>query len=250
MRSFTLRRALRRGPSPWRALLAALGLSSSALGVEAVFAAPPIVDGIEPTLIEAQEAAVRNAGGPKEADASRVSRARSAHWAPVVRGIFGVRDNEGTRDGELRGAPLRWTDRGQALTWGLTATWDLPQVIFARDETQLVHAHLHLEKARQAASKQAMRLYLDRRDRKRALANAPAHEVRQRLLQEVVRLTADLDALTGGLYRPFLTAELAELSMPEVARAAAPPAPTASTPVAPTLSTPPPVPRTAPQETR
>jgi len=171
-------------------------------------------------LIEVQAAAVKNAGGPKETDASRVARARSAHWAPVVRGLFGVRDNEGTRDGELRGAPLHYTDRGQALSWGVTATWDLPQVIFARDETQLIHAHLHLEKARQAASKEAIRLYLDRQNRKRALANPSSAEARQRLLQEIVRLTADLDLLTGGLFLDALSRELAELSAVEPARAA------------------------------
>lgn len=210
----------------------------------------------EPSLIEVQAAAIKNAGGPKETDASRVARARAAHWAPVVRGLFGVRDNEGTRDGELRGAPLHYTDRGQALSWGVTATWDLPQVIFARDETQLIHAHLHLEKARQAASKEAIRLYLDRQGRKRALAGSSSAEAR-RLLQEVVRLTADLDSLTGGLFLEALSRELAELSAAEPVRPASLPAAAAApasaaqpSPVAPRASTPSPSLSIAPQEIR
>lgn len=203
-----LARALSRGVAPARAVLLALPLLAAA-------GATADTPAIEPSLIEAQDAAVRQAGGPRESDASRLSRARAAHWAPVVRGLVGGRGDERTRDGELRRDPLHWVDRGQALTWGLTATWDLPQAIYARDETQLVHAQIHLEKVRQAAAREAVRLFLERRDRKRALPQAAQPDARLRLQQDVVRLTASLDALTGGLFREPLLREVAELSRAE-----------------------------------
>jgi hypothetical protein len=183
----------------------------------------------EPTLVEAQQAAMRRAGGPAEDDASREARARNAHWAPVLRGLVGGRDDERTRDGEMRRDPLRWTDRGQSTAWAVTATWDLPQVIYAREEAQLAHAHLHLEKARQAASREAVRLYLERRDKQRALLSAPPGELQRRLQLEILRLTADLDALTGGLFRAALAREQ-QAAMPPPS--AAPAAQTAPAPLA------------------
>ena len=101
--------------------------------------------------MEVQEAASRRSAGAAADDGSRLSRARAAHWAPVVRAGVTGRDDERVRDGEFRLAPIRWTDRGDAFTWAVTATWDLPQLIFARDETQLVHAHIHAARVREPA---------------------------------------------------------------------------------------------------
>ena len=229
-----LDRALPRGAAPVRAVLVALLLAAPRGNAD-----PPA----EPSLIEVQEAAIRRAGGPREGDASRLSRARGAHWAPVVRALVGGRGDERTRDGELRSNALHWIDRGQALTWGLTATWDLPQAIYARDETQLVHAHIHLEKVRQAAAREAVRLHLERRDRQRTLAHATQSDARLRLQQDVVRLTADLDAVTGGLFHEVLAREVRELSRAEAGLAGPAsqiPTPTLPTPTRPAAAAPPP----------
>jgi hypothetical protein len=194
---------LRTAQAPWSLVAAALLAAPSAAATA----------DDEPTLVEAQQVAAKRAAGEREEDRSRVHRARVSHWAPVIRGLLGGREDERVRDGEARHDPLRWTDRGQALTWGVQVTWDLPQLIFARDETQLVHAQLHLEKARQAAARETVRLYLERREKQRALAQAPP-ETRPRLRIEIVKLTAELDSLTGGLFRASLAREEAAADRP------------------------------------
>jgi len=96
----------------------------------------------EPGLLETQEAAARAAGGSPGQDASRLQRARAAHWAPQLRGQATARDDEKTRNGEYRLAPLHEQNVAVGHAWMLTLTWDLSQVIFAREETQLALAHL------------------------------------------------------------------------------------------------------------
>ncbi len=166
----------------------------------------------EPTLIEAQDAAARVAAGTSDEDASRLARARASHWAPVVRGQIGGRDDSRFRDGTYRDAPIRWQDTGDAFTWGVSLTWDLPQAIFARDETQLVHSQIHASRARLQAATETARLFLERREKKRALASLPGTEVatRARLALEILRATAELDARTGGLFREALEREQRE----------------------------------------
>ena len=188
-------------------------LHSTALGA-ALFAQASTAEapaGAEPTLIEAQAAAGRVAAGEPSDDASRLFRARAAHWAPVVRGQVGIKDDSRLRDGVYRDAPVRLNDTGQSLSWGFTLTWDLPQAIFARDETQLAHSRLHLSRARLQAASETARLFLERREKRRALDSA-ALGARTRLLLEVIRATAELDARTDGLFRAALEREEASLA--------------------------------------
>ena len=169
--------------------------------------APP-----EPSVGEVQQAAARLAGGEAGEDASRTSRARAAHWAPVLHALVGRKDDAHVRDGQFRDAPVHLNDSGNSISWGISATWDLPQTIYSRDEAQLSHARLHLAKARLQAATEAARLFLDRREKLRALSGLPAGQVaaRARLLLEILRLTADLDARTGGLFHDALENEAAE----------------------------------------
>jgi len=156
----------------------------------------------EPTLAEVQEAAARRAAGSADEDRSRVARARASHWAPVVRGQMGGREDDRSRRGEYREAPLRWDEAGGSLNWAVTVTWDLAQLVFTRDETQLLHAHVGAARARQRVAAEATQIYLERRSRLRELKRT-APEGRAGVQLEILRFTARLHALTG-LYRATL----------------------------------------------
>ena len=81
--------------------------------------------------------------------------------------------------------------------WMLTLTWDLSQVIFAREETQLALAHLQLARVRRDAADRAAQLWIERRQAQALWIVARTRESCFALL----RATAALVALTGGLFR-------------------------------------------------
>ncbi len=158
--------------------------------------AVPAGDG-EPGLLETQEAAARAAGGSAALDAARLVRARAAHWVPQVRGQATVREDEKTRLGEYRLAPLREQDAGAGHNWVLTLTWDLSQVVFAREETQLAQTQAQLAKIRREAADRAAQLWIERQQ---ARALFLASRTRESCFA-MLRATAALFALTGGLFR-------------------------------------------------
>lgn len=147
----------------------------------------------EPGLLETQEAAAKLAGGAAALDAARLSRARAAHWAPQVRGQASLREDEKTREGEFRLAPLREQDFAAGHSWALVLTWDLSQVIFAREETQLALAQVHLARARREAAERAAQLWIERQKARAAWLAAATRESCFALL----RATAALVAVTG-----------------------------------------------------
>jgi hypothetical protein len=156
----------------------------------------------EPDLVQTQEAASRVAAGSATEDASRLSRARAAHWAPQLRtGLVG-KDEERSREGEFRLAPLRENDITSGRDWTVQLSWDFSQVVFAREETQLALAHAHLARLRREAATQAADLWIERR-RLKSLPPDP-----QSCLA-LLRLTAALDTLTAGLFRDALVHDAA-----------------------------------------
>jgi hypothetical protein len=151
----------------------------------------------EPGLLETQEAAARTAAGSAAQDASRLARARAAHWAPQVRGQATARDDDKTRSGEYRLAPVREQSVAAGHAWVLSLTWDLSQLVFAREETQLALAHVQLARARRDAADRAAQLWIERRQ---AQALWLAIRTRESCFA-LLRATAALVALTGGLFR-------------------------------------------------
>src|SRR5439155_9745691 len=95
----------------------------------------------EPGLLQTQEAAAKLAGGQSAADDGRVARARAARWAPQLRAQASGREDEKTRAGEFRLAPLLEHDFAAGHAWFVALTWDFSQLVFAREETQLALAH-------------------------------------------------------------------------------------------------------------
>jgi hypothetical protein len=158
----------------------------------------------EPGLLETQEAAAKVAGGSSAEDAARVGRARAAHWIPQLRAQATAREDEKARAGEYRLAPLREQDVATGRTWLLMLSWDLSQVVFAREESQLALANAQLARARKEAAERAAQLWIERR---MAQANWLAVHTRDSCFA-LLRATAALVALTGGaLFREHAARE-------------------------------------------
>src|SRR5438309_278327 len=159
----------------------------------------------EPGLAEVQEAAARAAAGTAADDASRASRARQAHWAPQLRGQGLVKDDEKSRNGEFRLAPLREQDVGTGHAWSVVLAWDFSQVVYAREESQIALANAQLARMRREAADKAAQVFIDRGAalyRWQAMQPGP---LRQEACVAVLRLTAELDAMTSGLFRDALS---------------------------------------------
>ena len=154
----------------------------------------------EPTLVEVQAAASRHAAGTGADDADRTGRLRASRFAPTVRGELIGKTDDRTRRGEFRLAPLREDDAAQARTWGVVVTWDLAQLVYSREEGQLALAHQHLARVRREVALQAAKLWIERRQKCAALQRLSG-QMRREADLDLLRTTAELDALTGGLYR-------------------------------------------------
>jgi hypothetical protein len=160
-----------------------------------------------PGLLETQEAAARVAAGLAAEDSSRESRAHLAHWAPQLRGQGGARTSDEIRSGQRYNAPLTEEDVGTGTTWSVTLSWDFAQVVFAREETQLALAHAHLARIRRDARDKAAELWIDRKRELAAWAAMPVSAQRAAACFAALKLTARLDAATGGLFRDALARE-------------------------------------------
>lgn len=172
-----------------------------------VAASIPVAEREEPGLLEVQEAAARAAAGTAGEDASRVRRARLAHWAPQVRGQAQVRDDEKSRNGEFRLAPLHEQSVGVGHSWAVVLAWDLPQAIYARDESHLALAHAHLARVRREAAEKAAQVFLERHRSRAHWLSLPKGEARAAACLSALQLTAQLEALTAGLFHDAVSTE-------------------------------------------
>jgi hypothetical protein len=114
-----------------------------------------------------------------------------------------ARDDEKTRNGEYRLAPLREQNVAVGHVWVLALTWDLSQVVFAREETQLALAQVQLARVRREAAERAAQVWIERRQAHALWLVARTRESCLGLL----RTTAALVALTGTLFRDTLARE-------------------------------------------
>ena len=88
-------------------------------------------------------------------------------------------------------------------------TWDFAQLVYSREESQLALAHVHLARVRREAAEKAAALWVERRQRCASLP-ALSGAARNEAALELLRVTAELDAVTGGLYRELLSRQEAE----------------------------------------
>jgi hypothetical protein len=163
-------------------------------------------DADEPTLEQAQRAAERIAAGDREADSSRRSRARAAHFAPVVRGQLGRAQADQSRSGISYGQPVQWTTLGQTTTWAVTLSWDLPSAIYGREENQLALSEAQLARVRREVAQRVGRLYAERKRKLLAMHAQPGSDASLQLENalSLLELTAELDGLSGGLFAAAL----------------------------------------------
>ena len=164
----------------------------------------------EPGLEETQQAAPLKAAGDPAGDASRTLRARRAHWAPVLRGQLGFKQDDRARRGVIRNAPLVEDDTGDGRALGVVLQWDFAQLIYSRDESQLALAHAHLARLRTDAATQAGKLWTQRRLKRLSVSSSPPGPQRLAASLELLDLTAQLNALTGGLFHDALAREEGE----------------------------------------
>jgi hypothetical protein len=132
-----------------------------------------------------------------------------------LRGQSQLRDDEKSRNGEFRLAPLHEQDVGTGHLWSVMLAWDFSQVVYAHDESQIALANAQLARMRREAAEKASRLFIERRRtqaRRLSEASAPA---RLELCFAELRLTAELDALTAGLFRDALSREEAACAAEE-----------------------------------
>jgi hypothetical protein len=148
---------------------------------------------VEPGLLQTQEAAAKLAAGQSAVDEGRLARARTARWAPQLRAQVSGREDEKSRVGEFRLAPLLEQDVAAGRAWFVALTWDFSQLIFAREETQLVLANVQLARARRDAAERAAQLWIERQKARALWTAAGTRESCFALL----RVTAALVALTG-----------------------------------------------------
>jgi hypothetical protein len=160
----------------------------------------------EPGLAETQAAAARAAGGSAAEDESRAERARISHWAPQLRAQGLLRDDEKSREGVYRLAPIQEQDLGVGHTWSVVLSWDFSQVVYAREESQIALASAHLARLRREAAEKATRLWIERRTALARFTAATPYE-RPGACLALLALTAELDALTDGLFRESVSRE-------------------------------------------
>ena len=185
--------------------LAAKARRVTGIGLVFLLAAAPAPP--EPALEEVQAAAARVAAGEPAEDASRTVRLRRAHWLPALRAQAQRRDDLRSRLGEFRGYSVREDDTVASNTWSVMASWDLAQLVYAHEESQLALAHVHLARVRREAADRAAELWTQRRRRRAERAAAPDESARREAALELLLITAELDAVTGGLYREHLISE-------------------------------------------
>jgi hypothetical protein len=194
------------------ALLLALRAATAGASQPPPAAAPPIepevaalralarVAAADPDVEEVQRAAADGAG----ADPDRLGwsvRTRSAAWLPTLT-LQASRAQRDTRvvgvTGTVESDYVRYTP---SLELGVRAAWDLDRLVFARDETDAAWTAAKLRERRDERLRHATRLYYQRRRLLVQLALEPPREPLARAEREnqVREITAELDALTGGL---------------------------------------------------
>jgi hypothetical protein len=161
-----------------------------------------LVAAADPPIAEVQRAAAEHDGVDPERLRTWVARPRSAHWLPRL-SVEASRTERDTRvvgvTGTVESDYLRVNPSTQ---YGIRLSWDLDQLVFARDEPAAAWTASRLIDRREERVRRATKLYFQRRRLLVQLALEPPREPRERADREnqVDEITAELDELTGGLF--------------------------------------------------
>jgi hypothetical protein len=156
----------------------------------------------DPPVAEVQRAAARHDGVDPDRLRAWVARPRSAHWLPRVT-LDASRTERDTRvvgvTGTVESDYLRVNPSTQ---YGVRLSWDLDQLVFARDEPAAAWTASRLIDRREERVRRATRLYFQRRRLLLQLALDPpgSPALRAERENQFDEITAELDELTGGLF--------------------------------------------------
>jgi hypothetical protein len=155
----------------------------------------------EPDILEVQAAAARQAEAATPDPALLARRRRLSALLPRL--TAEVRHEERDyRVAGLQGASeVDYTRSSPGTSFALHATWELGDLIAATGEAAAAAAALARATRRDDAVRKATVLHFERRQRQLALLSDPPPDARARAAAELelARVTAELDALTGGL---------------------------------------------------
>ena len=154
----------------------------------------------EPAIAEVQAAAARHAETATPDPAELARRRRLSALLPRI--TAEVRHEE--RDYRVVGlqgtGEVDYLRSSPGTSFAIHATWELGDLIAATGEAAAAAAALARAKRRDEAVRKATTLHFERRRRLLALLADPPPDTRARLEAELelARVTAELDALTGG----------------------------------------------------
>ena len=156
----------------------------------------------EPDVVEVQAAAARHAEAATPDPALLARRRRLSALLPRI--TAGVRHEESAyRVTGLQGtSEVDYLRSSPGTSYSVLATWELGDLVAATGEAAASAAALARAARRDEAVHRATVLHFDRRQRQLALLSDPPPDARARAAAEleVARVTAELDALTGGLF--------------------------------------------------
>ena len=154
----------------------------------------------EPTAAEVQAAAAARAGPPPDPGAP--ARARLAALLPRLTAEY-QRDERSYRvAGYQTSGEVDYARYAPGNAMAIRATWELGALVAPAPEAEVAREAAERGRRREDAVRRATALYFERQRLRAALALDPPATARDRALAEleVDRVTAELDALVGGLY--------------------------------------------------
>ena len=117
--------------------------------------------------------------------------------------------SEGSNEGEGEGTTNQNEDEsGDDTGWGFFFRWDLREFIYSQEQTKISKEARELSELRQDVLEQVNTYFFDRRRAQIEMIFSPPSDARSKIDVQlrIARLTANIDALTGG----FLSARLAK----------------------------------------
>jgi len=161
-----------------------------------------LADG-EPDVEEVQRAAAAGArADPEELEGWR-RRAGRAAWLPKLSAEV-RRDDRTWRVVGLTGSgEVDYQRAAPGIEAAVRAVWELDALVFAAGEIRAAEAAARLLRRREDLVARATRLYFERQRLRAALFLSPPEDVAERADRELAleEITAELDALTAGLFR-------------------------------------------------
>lgn len=155
----------------------------------------------DPPVARVQAAAARQVEAEVPDPSALAARRRLAAWLPRLSAEV-QHDERSYRVVGLQGSgEVDYARSSPGTSVTLRATWELPDLVASRGEPAAASATLSRLRRREEAVRRATELYFERRRQRLALALDPpaAPMARAEAELRLDRLTAELDALTGGL---------------------------------------------------